>query len=74
MDEEVMDYTSELVFQSVTVFFHPICYLKTQRYKCIQSGFYWYFYIDVEICLRLGEEQINLFGLLDGFYVWQLAV
>jgi len=37
IDEEVMDYTSELVFHSVTIFFHPICYLKTQRYKCIQS-------------------------------------
>jgi len=28
VDEE-MDHTSELVYHSVTVFFHPICYLKT---------------------------------------------
>jgi len=37
IDEEMMDYTSELVYHPVIIFCHPIFYLKTQRYQCIQS-------------------------------------
>ena len=59
IDEELMDYTSELVYHPVVIYFRPTFYLKTQRYQCIQSRFYWYFYVDVEICLTLREEQIK---------------